>query len=93
MSERVYQVTHTFLVRLFCDHCEGKGKLVELKPVGVVLKKYQHVCPNCGIRKLMDRPYPATEHRLVELQKMDEPEQEQEHELEQEKLDDAEGLH
>lgn len=76
MSVRVYQITHTFMTRLFCDECEKKNLLVEMQPGGMVFKNYQHVCPKCGARKIVDRPYPQTEHRLVELQQADETEQE-----------------
>ena len=76
MSIRVYQVTHTFMQRLFCDGCEQKDKFVEMRPGGMAFKKYQHICPACGARKLMDRPFPITEHRLVELEQVDEQEEE-----------------
>lgn len=71
MSERVYQVTHHFLVRLYCDKCEAEGELVELKPDGVVFKKYQHICPKCRTRKLVERPYPIQEYKLVEVQQVE----------------------
>ena len=67
MSEKYYQVTHMFVVKLFCDECEAKGKEVEMRPGGLVFKKYQHVCPVCGARKLKDNPYPVAKQRVVEL--------------------------
>jgi hypothetical protein len=88
MSVRVYQVTHTFMNRLMCDECEKQGHVIEMKPGGIVLKNYQHICPKCGHRALKDKPYPQTEMKLVELQQVESDAEHPEQEME----DDAKAV-
>ncbi len=56
----------TFQLQYICDAC-GVG---EMRSTGIVLTsmppKYEHECPNCGVKAQLDTHYPAMQFALVD---------------------------